>query len=63
MQITEAELLKCKRAVVLFTEFGKVVDNLVGTKQTVEAMKDIQTLIQVLRRLEPIAAKSKAKTP
>jgi hypothetical protein len=67
MKITPEELSRCKRATVVLAEIAKVA---MGGKQApLEMREDLQVLMKVLRRLEPIANASadadrpKAVTP
>lgn len=53
MEITKAELLRCKRATVALAEIFKAA---IGGKQApLEMREDMLILTQVLRRLETIA--------
>lgn len=53
MEITKAELLRCKRATVVLADVFKAA---MGGKQApLELREDMQALTAVLRRLEAIA--------
>lgn len=57
MDITKAELLQCKRAVVVLSEVRKIVDQASGAKQApLELREDMAVLMKVLRRLEKVAS-------
>lgn len=55
MQITQDELLKCKRAVVVMHELAKVAFDVAGKPEAIEVKQDRLVLLQVLKRLEAIA--------
>ena len=62
MQVTKDEVMRCKRAVVVFAEIQKMVDNLKGVKQApLQLREDMQALVGVLRKLEQIAVDNPTK--
>lgn len=62
MQVTKDEVMRCKRAVVVFAEIQKMVDSLKGVKQApLQLREDMQALVGVLRKLEQIAVDNPTK--
>lgn len=58
IEISEDELLRCKRSVIVLAEISKVALELTSIgKPPLELREDLQTLMRVLRRLEAIASK------
>ncbi|UOF81841.1 hypothetical protein [Caudoviricetes sp.] len=55
LQITDDELLRCKRAVVVFADIAKVAMKSTGTKAPDQMKEDLHVLLRVIRRLEPFA--------
>lgn len=56
IMITETELLRAKRAIVVLDEVMKMVDQLSGKKKApLELREDMAALIGLLKKIEPIA--------
>jgi len=54
--ITETELNRAKRAIVVLAEVMKMVDRLKGVKQApLELREDMAALLGIIRKIEPIA--------
>lgn len=52
MRITQAELVKCKRAVLVLNEIAQLSMRLSKSEEPIEAKTDLLALIRVLKRLE-----------
>lgn len=55
IQITSDELLRCKRAVVVFADIAKVAMKSTRIKAPDQMREDLQVPLKVIRRLEPFA--------
>lgn len=55
IQITSDELLRRKRAVVVFADIAKVAMKSTRIKAPDQMREDLQVLLKVIRRLEPFA--------
>ncbi len=61
MQITEDELIKCKRAVLMLVELAGIATTKANVTEPINVKHDRVVLLQVLKRLEKIATKGDAR--